>query len=173
MFLDFYPHESIQFVDTDVISILRQALIDAQDYHTRCTMALQRIESYDKPSATGRARAGDDGVILIRRWATIGCFVNPNTNGPDQLVVQSFAPVIKMKQLICVTNQVYLIRYKPLTGKMASHGIYIRRGGEFELKMGDVLVMDMDNKRVKPKYIFRVVDCFVLRSSDTREPLVA
>ena len=44
MFLYFYPHESIQFVDTDVISILRQAFIDAQeDCHARCILLLQEF----------------------------------------------------------------------------------------------------------------------------------
>lgn len=158
-------------------------------------MALQRIESYDKPTAMRSVRAGDEGVFLVRRGATIGRSVNPDNHGSSvainyrhkkmnlgiygsdsgvsrkQLVVQRVLPLIKMKQLPSVTNQVYVVRYNPLTRSMESHGTYIRKDAEFELKKGDVLVMD--NGRVKPKYIFRVVDCYVPRTSNvTKKPLL-
>ena len=169
--------------------------VDISNSNLDVSMALQRIESYDKSSAMRAVRAGDDGVFLIRRGATIGRSVNPNTNGNSiamnyrhrkmnlgiygsdsgvsrkQLVVQRVAPVIKMKQLISVTNQVYVVRYNPLTRAMESHGTYVQKDAEFVLKKGDVLVMD--HGRVKPNYIFRVVDCYVPRSSSVaRKPVI-
>ena len=168
--------------------------VDISNLNMDVAVALQRIESYHKPAAMRSVRAGDEGVFLVRRGATIGRSVNPDAHGSSvainyrhkkmnlgiygsesgvsrkQLVVQRVSPLIKMKQFSSVTNQVYVVRYNPLTRLMETQGTYIRKDAEFELKKGDVLVMD--NGRVKPNYIFRVVDCYVPPTSNhPKKPL--
>jgi hypothetical protein len=152
--------------------------------------ALTRIKSYkDHAAAVLSVRAWDDDVFIARPGAIIGRSLNVDTKsignvvprrlinkkmnlgiyGSDsgvsrkQLEIKRVTPLLKIKQLATVTNLVYVVRYNPFTKSLESKGAYVRKDTEFELKTGDILVMD--NGRATPRHIFRVVKCAVPRQT--------
>lgn len=149
--------------------------------------ALARITSYkDHAAAVLSVRAWDDDVFIARPGAIIGRSLNVDSNagvprrlmnkkmnlgifGSDsgvsrkQLEIKRVSPLLKIKQLATVTNLVYVVRYNPFTKSLESKGAYVRKDTEFELKAGDILVMD--NGRATPRHIFRVVKCAIPRQT--------